>query len=70
MEDVEDHLEKVEKHWDDYNQHKATVKAQIFMTIPDSLLIEAQKLKTVKEIKILVVCAKYEGKSLTVKVDL
>jgi len=39
------------------------------MTIPDSLLIEVQKLKTAKEVWDTV-CAKYENKSLTVKVNL
>ena len=39
------------------------------MTIPDLLLIEVQKLKTAKEIWDTV-CAKYEGKSITVKIDL
>ena len=69
MEDEEDRLEKAEKHWDDYNQCEATVKAQIFMMIPNSLLIEIQKLNTAKEIWEAIV-AKYEGKSLTVKVNL
>jgi len=68
-EDEEDCLEKAEKRWDDYNQREATVKVQIFTTIPDSLLIEIQKLNTAKEIWDTV-CAKYENKSLTVKVDL
>ena len=64
----EDSLKKAEKCWDDY-YHKATIKAQIFMTIPDSLFIEIQKLKTVKEIWDTV-CAKYDDKLLTVKVGL
>ena len=67
--DEEDCLEKAEKHWDNYNQQEATVKAQIFTTIPDLLLIEIQKLKTVKEIWDTV-CVKYEDKLLTIKVDL
>jgi len=37
--------------------------------IPDSQLIEIQKLKTAKEIWDTV-CTKYEDKSLTIKVDL
>ena len=69
MEDEEDHLEKAEKCWDDYNQCEATVKAQIFTTIPDSLLIKIQRLKMAKEIWDTV-CEKYKGKSLTVKVNL
>jgi len=34
-EDEEDCLKKAEKQWDNYNQCKATVKAQIIMTIPE-----------------------------------
>jgi len=48
-EDEEDCLKKAEKQWDNYNQCKATVKAQIIMTIPDSLLIEIQKLNTARK---------------------
>ena len=69
MEDEEDHLEKAEKCWDNYNQREVTVKAQSFTMIPNLLLIEIQKLNTEKEIWEAVV-AKYEGKSLTVKLNL
>jgi len=65
----EDCFGKVEKHWDNYYQHKASAKAQIFMTILDSLLIKIQKLKTVKEIWDTI-CEKYERKLFKVKVDL
>jgi len=64
--DEEDCLEEVEKCWDDYNKCEATVKAQIFMMILDSLLIEIQKLKTAKEIWEAVL-VKYQAKSFTVK---
>src|SRR6266481_4901695 len=65
----DERLEKAEKRWDEYYQREATVKAQIFTTVPESLLIELQKLKTAKDIWDAV-CAKHEGKALTVKVDL
>ena len=45
------------------------MKAQVFTTIPEALLIEVQKLKTVKEVWD-VICIKHEGKALTVKVDI
>jgi len=69
MSKEEDCLKKAENSWDDYYQREATIKAQVFTTIPDSLLIEVQKLKMAKEIWDTV-CAKYEGKSITVKIDL
>jgi len=45
------------------------VKAQIFTTVPELLLIELHKFKTAKEIWDAV-CAKQEGKALTIKVNL
>ena len=45
------------------------MKAQIFMMVPESMLIELRKLKTVKDVWDAV-CAKHEGKALTIKVDL
>jgi len=45
------------------------IKAQIFTTIPDSLLIEVQKLKTLKEVWDAL-CAKHKKKALTVVVDI
>ena len=69
MEDEEDCLEKAEKCWDNYNQREVTVKAQSFTMIPNLLLIEIQELNTAKEIWEAIV-AMYEGKSLTVKVNL
>jgi hypothetical protein len=65
----EEMLEKVEKRWDDYHQCEATIKAQVFSTIPDGILVEVQKLKTVKEVWDAV-CLKHEGKGLVVNVDL
>ena len=48
--DEEEQLEKAEKHHDNYDQWEAVIKAQIFTLIPDSLLIEVQKLKMAKEV--------------------
>ena len=45
------------------------VKAQIFTTVLESLLIELCKLKTAKDVWDAV-CVKHEGKALTMKVDL
>ena len=45
------------------------VKAQIFNTIPDSLLIEVRKLTTTKDVWDFV-CARHEGKGIMVNVDL
>jgi len=45
------------------------VKAQIFTTIPEGLLVEVQKLSTAKEIWDAV-CHKHEAKGLMVQVDL
>jgi gag-polypeptide of LTR copia-type/Zinc knuckle len=64
----EEALDELEKRWDDYNQREAIIKAQIFTTIPDSLLIEIRNLKTAKETWD-VVCAKHETRALTIKVD-
>ena len=69
MSDEEDQLEKAERCWDDYHQREAMVKVQIFTTIPDILLIEVQKLNTVKEV-CDTICMKHEGKVLTVKIDI
>jgi gag-polypeptide of LTR copia-type len=65
----EEDLEALEKHWDDYHQQEATIKAQIFTTVPDSVLIEVRNLDTAQKVWDAV-CAKYETKSLTVKIDL
>jgi gag-polypeptide of LTR copia-type len=62
-------LEALEKCWDDYHQREATIKAQIFTTVPDSVLIEVRNLDTAQKVWDAV-CAKYETKSLTVKIDL
>ena len=62
-------LDDLEKCWDDYNQRKATIMAQIFTMVPDSVLIEILNLATAKEIW-EAVCAKHEMKALTVKVDM
>jgi gag-polypeptide of LTR copia-type len=64
----EEALDELEKRWDDYKQREATIKAQIFTTIPDSLLIEIRNLKTAKETWDAV-CAKHETRALTIKVD-
>ena len=69
MQEENECLERAEKQWDEYHQCKAMVKAQIFTMVLESLLIELCKLKTAKEIWDAV-CAKHEGKALTVKVDL
>ena len=69
MQEEEECLERAEKWWDKYHQCKAMVNAQIFMTVPESLLVELCKLKIVK-VMWDAVCAKHEGKALTVKVDL
>jgi hypothetical protein len=44
----EEALDELEKRWDDYNQREASIKAQIFTTIPDSILIG--NLATAKEV--------------------
>ena len=48
--DQEDTLEKAVKHWDEYHQQEALIQVQVFMTIPKSLLIEVQKLRTTREV--------------------
>src|SRR3977135_3456361 len=68
-EEDEERVEKAERLWDDYHQREAIVKAQIYSTIPESLQIEVQQLKTAKEIW-AAVCRKHEGKAVMVKVDL
>jgi gag-polypeptide of LTR copia-type len=62
-------LDDLERHWDDYNQREAAIKAQIYTMIPDSVLIEIRSLDTVKEVWDTV-CTKHETKALTVKVDM
>ena len=51
------------------DQQEAIIKAQIFTLIPDSLLIEVQKLKMAKEIW-EAMCVKHEKKTLNVMVDI
>ena len=48
--DKEEELEDIEKYWDDYNQHKAIIMAQIFTMVLDSILIEVRNLATAKEV--------------------
>ena len=43
--------------------------AQVFTTIPESLLIEVRKLKTAREVWDAI-CAKQETTALTMKVDM
>jgi gag-polypeptide of LTR copia-type len=62
-------LDALEKHWDNYNQCEATIMAQICTTVPNSILMEVRNLDNAKKIWDAV-CAKYETKSLTVKIDL
>ena len=69
MDKEEEELDAVEKCWDSYNQREATIMAQIFTTVPDSILIEVRNLTTAKEIWDAV-CAKHEMKALTVKLDM
>ena len=61
--------DKAEKRWDDYYQREALIKAQIYTTIPEALLIEIRKLSTAKEIWDAI-CAKHEHTTLTVKIDI
>ena len=63
MESEEEELEKKEKFWDNYYQHEATVKAQIFTAIPEGLLVKVQKLSTTKVIWDAI-CCKHEAKGL------
>ena len=49
-EDKLDELDKIEEKWDVYNQHEASIKAQILTTIPESLAIEIQALDTGKKL--------------------
>ena len=65
----EEAYEKAERCWDDYYQCEELIKAQIFMTIPETLLIEVWKLLMVKKIWDAI-CTKHEHTTLTVKVDL
>ena len=67
-EDELDELDKIEEKWDVYNQHEASIKAQI-LTIPESIAIEIQALDTGKKLWDAL-CEKYENRALTVVVDL
>jgi hypothetical protein len=40
----EEDLDALEKRWDDYNQREAAIMAQIFTTVPDSVLIEVRNI--------------------------
>ena len=68
-ESEEEAYDKAEKRWDDYYQREALIKAQIYTTIPEALLIEVRKLSTAKEVW-EAVCAKHEHRALTVKIDI
>jgi len=68
-EDKEEALEKAEKCWDEYHQREVLIWAQVFITIPELLLIEVRKLATAREVW-NAVCAKHEKTVLTVKVDM
>jgi hypothetical protein len=46
----EEDLEVLEKRWDDYHQREATIKAQIFTTVPDSVLIVVRNLGTAQKV--------------------
>ena len=65
----EEAYDKAERCWDNYYQCEALIKAQIYITIPEALLIEIRKLPTAKEIWDAI-CAKYEHTMLTVKIDI
>ena len=67
--DEEEWLEKAEKCHDDYDQWEAIIKAQIFTSILDSLLIEVQKLKMAKEVW-EAMCVEHEKKALNMMVDI
>ena len=69
LDDELEELEKIENKWDTYNQHEASIKAQILTTIPESIAIEVQGLTTGKAIW-GALCDKHEKKVLTVIVDL
>ena len=45
-EDELDELEKTEEKWDLYNQHEASIKAQILTTIPKATAVKIQSLVT------------------------
>jgi hypothetical protein len=64
----EEALDELEKHWDGYNQCEVSIKAQIFTTILDSILIEIQNLAMAKEVWDAV-CTRHETKALMTKVD-
>jgi hypothetical protein len=64
----EEELEELEKRQDEYDQRESMIKAQIFTTIPESLIIEFQKLETAHKIW-EAVCARHEKKALTIQVD-
>jgi hypothetical protein len=69
MDKEEELLDNLEKCWDNYNQSEATIKAQIYTTVPDSILIEVCNLVTEKVVQDAM-CAKHETKVLTIKVDM
>ena len=52
-EDELDELDKIEEKWDVYNQHEASIKAQILTTTPESLAIEIQALDTGKKLCVM-----------------
>jgi gag-polypeptide of LTR copia-type len=69
MDEMEEELEKLEQQWDDYNQREAMIKAQLFTTIPEGLLIKVQKLATAKQVW-NAVCAKHESRAIGVKINI
>ena len=69
LSDEEEEMEKIEEKWDLYNQWEATIWAQLLTTIPESISIDLQGLKTGKALWDAL-CKKHEKKALTVVVDL
>ncbi|KIJ55366.1 hypothetical protein M422DRAFT_141171, partial [Sphaerobolus stellatus SS14] len=47
--DEEEKLEKLEKRWDEYEHREGVIRAQIFSTVPDSILIEIKNHNTAKK---------------------
>ena len=68
-EEEEGEPDDLERCWDDYNQREATIMAQIFITVLDSVLIKVRNLATAKEVW-EAVCVKHEARALTIKVDM
>ena len=62
-------LEKIEEKWDMHNQHEASIKAQMLITIHEATAIEIQSLATGKKMWDAL-CMKQEKKALMVIVDL